>query len=238
MDRRLHAVVIGTGGLGCPAILGLLAAGVDRFTLVDDDVVETSNLARQVLYGPADVGFGKAGTARAAILRRVPGARVEVLGQRLAPQDATSFVADLDDQAVVLDATDDPAVKFALNDACRARGVPLVIGAALGLAAQVMGVGGEGACYRCIYEAPPPPERLPTCDRAGVLPTVVGLAGFAMAQLATAFRGGILHVFDGATTAFRTLHPERRATCPACNLRGLGPHPSSTPPSIHSERMS
>ncbi len=211
-----HAVVVGAGGLGCPALLGLVAGGVRRITIVDHDRVETTNLARQILFGPADVGFSKAATARLALLRRAPDAAIEAIERRLAPADAARFVEALPPDTVVLDATDDPSVKFALNDACRRRGIYLVLGAALGTRAQVLGVGPAGACYRCIYEAPPPAGSLPTCDRAGVLSTVVGAAGFLMATVALAGTFGTLHVFDGAAATVRTLSPAPRRDCPAC----------------------
>ncbi len=234
-----HAVVVGAGGLGCPVLLGLLAAGTPRITVVDGDTVEASNLPRQVLYGPADAGFGKAETARLALLRRAPDLEVEAVPARVVPDDAGAFVSGLPDGAVVFDATDDPDLKFALNDACRRLGRRLVIGAGLGLCAQVMGVGPEGACYRCIYEAPPPPDLRPTCAEAGVLPTAVGLAGFLMVQVALCGDYGTLHVFDAATTTFRALTPAPRPGCPACGATGGRRTPAPLrrpPPKVPNER--
>ncbi|MEM6294783.1 MAG: HesA/MoeB/ThiF family protein [Myxococcota bacterium] len=219
----VHFVVVGAGGLGCPALLGLSAAGARSITVLDPDVVETSNLQRQVLYGVGDVGREKAVAAAWALRRRVPSLDVKARVTALAPEDADAFVAALPDRTIVLECTDQPALKFALNDAGLRHGTPVIIGAALGLKGQCLAVVPGRACYRCIYESPP--EDLPTCDGAGVLGVAVGLAGFLMATAAVALcrspaeadeTAGALTAIDTATGRIQTISPSPRPGCPAC----------------------
>lgn len=133
-----------------------------------------------------------------------------------------ALVAALPASAVVLECTDRPRLKFALNDAAVARGRAAVIGAALGLRAQVMALAPGRTCYRCIYEEPPSAELIPTCDAAGVLGPAVGLAGWLMASLAVGLAehrsetAGRLVAIDVSSTTIQTLAPSRRRDCPAC----------------------
>lgn len=220
--QRTRFVVIGAGGLGCPALLGLSAAGARHITIVDPDVVETSNLQRQVLYSVAQVGRPKAEAAAWALRQRVPTLQVDAVVRALQPEDAAAFVADLPPEAIVLECTDAPALKFALNDAALQHGTPVVIGAALGLRGQCIAVRPGTACYRCIYESPP--EDLPTCESAGVLGVAVGLAGFVMASAAISLcdpahareTTGALLAFDVGRGFMQTLRPQPRPSCPAC----------------------
>lgn len=220
--QRTHFVVVGAGGLGCPALLGLTAAGARRITVVDPDVVETSNLQRQVLYSVAQVGRPKAEAAAWALRQRIRGLEVDAIVRALEPEDASAFVADLPPETIVLECTDMPALKFALNDAGLEHGTPVVIGAALGLRGQCIAVRTGTACYRCIYESPP--EDLPTCESAGVLGVAVGLAGFVMASAAISLcdpahaseTTGALLAFDVRMGSMQTLRPEPRRSCPAC----------------------
>jgi adenylyltransferase/sulfurtransferase len=220
--QRTHFVVVGAGGLGCPALLGLTAAGAQRITIVDPDVVETSNLQRQVLYSVAQVGRPKAEAAAWALRQRIRGLEVDAIVRALEPEDASAFVADLPPETIVLECTDMPALKFALNDAGLEHGTPVVIGAALGLRGQCIAVRTGTACYRCIYESPP--EDLPTCESAGVLGVAVGLAGFVMASAAISLcdpahaseTTGALLAFDVRMGSMQTLRPEPRRSCPAC----------------------
>lgn len=218
--QRTHFVVVGAGGLGCPALLALSAAGARRVTVIDPDRVEASNLARQVLYSTADVGRAKAEAAAWALRRRVPAMVVEPQVRAVQPQDADALVAALAPEAVVLECSDAAPLKFAINDAGLRRGTPVVIGAALGLRGQSIAVRTGTACYRCIYENPP--DALPTCAEAGVLGVAVGLAGFLMASAAVSMCGegsettGALLAFDVGTSCVQTLRPRPRADCPAC----------------------
>lgn len=214
-------VVVGAGGLGCPALLALAAAGARRAIVVDHDRVEAHNLQRQVLYDVGDVGAAK---AEVAARRLAPQLRVEPRVQALRPAGVPAFVAALrgaEAGVVVLECTDQPALKFAFNDACLAHGVPLVIGAALGFAGQVLAVAQGCACYRCVYEAPPPDHEIPRCDEAGVLGAGVGHVGMLMAHLAVrlsegdASVAGRLLALDLLRADVRALAPALRAGCPA-----------------------
>jgi molybdopterin-synthase adenylyltransferase len=151
------SIIVGVGGLGCPLALGLAERG-DRLVLVDFDRVELSNLARQILYRTEDVGRPKVEAAADALVRRgVPAARIEPVMSRW----HAGLLGD-----VVYEGSDDLATKFAVNDACVAAGVPCVIGGVLRSAGQVFSVVPGGACYRCLFEAPP--TDAPTCAEAGV----------------------------------------------------------------------
>lgn len=230
-------LVLGAGGLGCPALLGLAAAGARRLVVVDDDAVERSNLQRQVLFATCDLGVPKAEAAARRLRAAAPQA-LEVLPVRRridpgAPDDPGQLDALLDEVAefaaphglVVLECTDSPALKFAANDACVRRGVPLVIGGVVGWEGQVMPVAGASTCYRCLYEAPPPRELAPACSEVGVMGAAAGHLGWLMAAHAVRLMSGdlaaagTLTTFDGRSLAPRTLAPRPRAGCPACARR-------------------
>jgi adenylyltransferase/sulfurtransferase len=172
-------VLIGLGGLGCPLALDLGLGGA-RLVLVDDDRVELGNLPRQILYRTGDVGRPKVAAAADALVRRgVPAARIETICARWSGQ--------LGD--VVCEGTDSLATKFAVNDACVAAGVPVVIGGVLGHEGQVFPVSPGHACYRCLFEAPP--HDAPSCADAGVLGPTCGVVAALMARCARAFATGV-----------------------------------------------
>jgi molybdopterin/thiamine biosynthesis adenylyltransferase len=216
------ACVLGVGGLGCPAVLGLVAAGVRHLHLVDHDVVEGHNLQRQVLYTQADVGRPKVEAAAHRVRARMPEVSVHAQRLRLRPEQVPAFVEALPADAVVLEGSDDPVLKFAVSDACVRAGRKVVIGAAVGWSAQVMAWAPGTACYRCVFEHPR--ENHVACDAAGILGAVVGLAGHLMAVLAIGLAtrptevAGRMHVIDARTLAVRELHPRPRPDCPACGV--------------------
>jgi adenylyltransferase/sulfurtransferase len=230
--------IIGAGGLGCPALLGLRAGGARRVLVVDPDRVEASNLHRQVLYDLGDVGAPKAEVAARKLAAVGIEARARV--HRLVPAEIPAFVAELVSVAgrnvVVLECTDAPALKFAVNDACVAAGVPLVLAAALALTGHVIAVGREGGCYRCVFEAPPPVELVPSCANAGVLGTAVGTTGWLQAAIAVRLASapadrevlGRLHVLDLCRGTIRTLGGRARSDCPVCTVRIVPPVASAT----------
>jgi molybdopterin/thiamine biosynthesis adenylyltransferase len=227
-------VVIGAGGLGCPALLALAAAGARRAIVVDHDRVEAHNLQRQVLYDLGDVGAWKAEVAA----RRLPGLRIEPRVQALAAAAVPGFVAGLPPAAVVLECTDAPALKFAFNDACLALGVPLVLGAALGFRGQALAVRAGHACYRCVYEAPPPDHEVPRCDTAGVLGAGVGHVGMLMAHVALRLAAGDdgvagqLWALDFLHTRVQRLAPAVRTGCPAHPAAGSLPASEPRSPTL------
>ena len=218
------AVVLGMGGLGCPAALALAeqVPGV-RLLLVDPDRVERSNLSRQILFTEADVGAPKAEVAARRLARLVPGARVEPRVLRFGPASASGLLDGCD---VLLDGTDSFETRFAANDAACAGRVPLVHGAVLGWDGQLLTVlPGQGSCLRCLFEEPPPPGALPTCAEAGVASPLCGVVGAAMASEAARILLGErprslarLHRWDGLRGTERDVPVPRDPRCLACAL--------------------
>jgi len=207
------AVILGAGGLGCPAALALSEARLDlRIVLVDPDRVERSNLARQILFGEEDVGALKAEVAA----RRVGGEA------RVARFEAGTAAQILGDADVLLDGTDNFETRFFANDEAVRRGIPLVHGAALGWTGQLLTIlPGRTGCLRCLFEGPPPPGAVPACAEAGVLSPLCGLVGAAMARAALQIlRGtpdaGVLYRWDARRGAQRPLPLRRDPACAAC----------------------
>jgi molybdopterin/thiamine biosynthesis adenylyltransferase len=228
LARRI--VVLGIGGLGCPAALALLEAARERafalrLVLVDDDAVERSNLSRQILFREADVGRPKVEAAREA-LRALAGASetsIEIACLRLR-FTAESAPEILRGAAVLLDGTDDFGTRFLANDAARAAGIALVHGAVLGWAGQLLTVvPGGGGCLRCFFEGPPPAGAVPACAEAGVASPLCGLVGAAMAGEAVRLMCGEtpraasrLLRWNGLAGTVRESHVRRDPACPAC----------------------
>jgi molybdopterin-synthase adenylyltransferase len=198
-----RVLVVGAGGLGCPALLALGAAASGgralRVTIVDCDDVDVSNLQRQILYHSDDVGRVKVDAATDALDRRFPALDVVTAHARVDGANVRALVAAHD---VVLDCTDGADVKFLLNDACAAARVPLVHGGVVGLAGQLLAIPPGGPCLRCLFEAPP--DVAPACADAGVLGALCGVIGARMAAAALALldgraEAGALHVHDVRT---------------------------------------
>ncbi len=216
-------LVVGAGGLGCPAALALVEAGVGRVALADDDRVELTNLHRQVLYGESDVGRDKLDAALETLAHfAAPGQKLEAVRTRLLPENARALVRGFD---LVLEGADNFATKFLAADACHLEARPLVHGAAVRLRATVWSVAPGGCpCYRCLFEDLPAGEAALTCAEAGVLGPVVGLAGALMADLALDVltgspRYGTLFTYDGLKDRFRAVPVEARPSCPLCGPR-------------------
>lgn len=182
-QRRLRAarvLVIGAGGLGSPILLYLAAAGVGQLTVVDDDVVESTNLQRQVVHGVADVGRAKVESAVAALGALAPDVAVTPVGERLTSDNVLALVADHD---VVVDGADNFPTRYLVGDACARLGVPHVWGSVYQHDAQTsVWWAGEGPCYRCVFPTPPPPGAVPSCSTGGVLGASCGAIGSVMAE--------------------------------------------------------
>ncbi len=205
------AVLLGAGGLGCPAALALAEEKLDlRLRIVDPDRIERSNLARQILYGEAELGSYKAEVAA----RRTGGEA------RVARFDASTADELLRDADLLIDGTDDYQTRFLANDQALRRGIPLVHGAALGWTGQLATIlPGVTGCLRCLFEGPP--EGAPTCAEAGVLAPLCGVVGAAMARSAAAvLRGvpdaGVLYQWDARRGTRRSLALRRDPACVAC----------------------
>ncbi len=216
-DKRV--LVVGVGGLGCASLAALSEARIGRLILVDEDTVDETNLHRQVLYRPADVGRSKLEAARDSLLRRgVHPERIELRRGRVLPDNARAWFRDVD---LVLEGADNYATKFLVADACYLEQKPVVHGAAVGWNATVFLVSPAGRpCYRCLF------EDLPTaaggnCDSVGVLGPVVGIAGALMADqalrcLAGEGVGGVIHTLDGRSGRLRAVGVRPRNGCDLC----------------------
>jgi molybdopterin/thiamine biosynthesis adenylyltransferase/rhodanese-related sulfurtransferase len=177
--KRSSILVIGAGGLGCPALLYLAAAGVGRICIVDDDKVDASNLQRQVLFTTGDVGQPKAACAARRILALNPLIRAEAREERFSRDNALELAASCD---LVLDATDNFPTRYLANDACVLAGRPLIYGAVQGFEGHVSVFNLDGGPnYRDLFPEPPEPGTVPNCAEAGVLGAVTGLVGSAQA---------------------------------------------------------
>lgn len=213
------ALLIGAGGLGSPVSLALARAGVGLVVL-DDDVVSLSNLQRQVLFRTADVGRPKAEVAARRLAAAVPGARVRAVHGRFTPATALDLTRGVD---LVVDGSDNFPTRFLANDACVLAGRPLVHGGILGFTGQtLLVVPGASACYRCLFEAPPPAGSVPSCAEAGVLGALCGAVGGLMAGLAVrALAGdrsgaGVLTVLDALAGRTRAVAIGRDPGCAVC----------------------
>ncbi|HVI97065.1 MAG TPA: HesA/MoeB/ThiF family protein [Anaeromyxobacter sp.] len=216
------ALVIGAGGVGGPALLTLAAGGVGRLVVVESDVVETSNLARQPLFKEADVGARKAAAAAARLRALFPSVAIDAHDGRFDAANALDLVRAAD---VVVDGSDNFATKFLVNDAAMRARRPLVHAGVLRTTAQLLTIApaGIGGCLRCLFEAPPPPGSVPSCAEAGVLGATAELAG-ALAgaealRLLAGERGayeGRLFTFEARSARGRLVLVRRRVGCPAC----------------------
>ena len=213
-----RVLVIGMGGLGCPASLALAYAGVREFTIADPDVVELSNLHRQPWYRSSDVGSPKVEVAAERLRDAFPSARVTALPFRVDSERAASLFVEHD---VIIDGTDDVESKFLLSQIAVRHRVPLVHGGVIRFEGQAMLIAPEGPCLRCLFE-PPTRDETTSCARAGVLGTVAGVIGATQAVLGLAAlngegnRYGRLIVFDGWKLSERAIAVSRAPDCPIC----------------------
>ena len=226
---RATVFIAGAGGLGSPAAFYLAAAGVGRLRIADDDVVERSNLQRQILHVDAGVGMRKVDSARARLLALNPACDVQALPERIVAGNVEQLLADVD---VVVDGADNFPLRYLLNDACIALRKPLVYGAIHRFDGQV-GVFDAGRqrglapCYRCLFPEPPEAADAPNCAEAGVLGVLPGVVGTLQATEVLKLLLGIgeplvgrLLQFDALAMAFRTLRLPVDPRCPACSGGG------------------
>lgn len=220
--RAASVLVVGAGGLGSPIALYLAAAGVGRLGLVDFDVVELSNLQRQVLHGTPDEGRPKTASAHDAIQRLNPEVAVIAHETRLTSANALEIIAGYD---VVVDGTDNFPTRYLTNDACVLLKTPNVYGSIFRFEGQVSVFAPHlgGPCYRCLYPEPPPPGTVPTCAEGGVLGVLPGVIGSLQATeilklilgTGTSLRGRLL-LYDALEMRFRELKVRRDPECPIC----------------------
>ncbi|AZA12364.1 ThiF family adenylyltransferase [Corynebacterium gerontici] len=197
-----HVTAIGAGGLGSPALQYLAAAGVGRITIIDDDVVDESNLHRQVLHKTADVGRPKVESAREALLALNPDVRIEAVHQRLRWPEAMDLIrGDL-----VIDGSDNFDTRHIVSTTCARRGIPHIWSAILGFDAQLSVFwAGHGPIYEDLFPEPPAPGAVPSCAQAGVLGPLVGIMGSAMAMEAIKIITGLGTPLTGRLAYYSSL---------------------------------
>ena len=221
------ALIIGAGGLGSPSAIYLSLAGVGTVGIVDFDVVELSNLQRQVLHHTSDVGRPKVQSAVDNIKAYNPDVNVVVHETRLESDNAMDIISQYD---LVINGADNFATRYLVNDACFLLNKPLVDGSILIFDGQAtVFLPGQG-CYRCLFPSPPPPGMVPNCAEAGVLGALTGLVGSIQATEALKYFLGIgeslnsrLLLIDALSMTFREVKLKRNPACPLC-----GDHPSVT----------
>jgi len=226
-QQRLLAskvLLVGTGGLGSPAGLYLAAAGVGTLGLVDFDVVDLSNLNRQIMHHTADVGRPKTESAAETIRALNPDVHVIVYQERLAAGNALEIFSDYD---VIVDGSDNFPTRYLTNDACVLLGKPLAFGAIFQFEGQASVFAlGQGPCYRCLFPDPPPPGAVPSCQQAGVFGVLPGVIGCVQATetiklllgLGKTLAGRLL-VFDALDMSFMEVRVNRDPQCPVCGDR-------------------
>ena len=235
-----RVLVVGAGGLGSPVILYLAAAGVGTIGVIDDDVVDLSNLQRQIIHTTDAVNMSKVDSAVRTVAAINPEVKIEAHNMRLDASNALDIISRYD---VVADGSDNFNTRFLINDACYFAKVPLVSAAILRFDGQMSTYkafakqqdGSHGPCYRCIFREPPPPGQIPTCAEAGVLGALCGVMGSLQAteiakeilEIGDSLSGTLL-MYEGLATEFRRIGVKSDPGCPLC-----GDTPEITDLSIH-----
>ena len=225
---KARVFMVGAGGLGSPVALYLAAAGVGTLGLIDSDVVDLSNLQRQILHHTPDVGRSKVQSAEEKLKALNPDITIDKYEERLTAKNALEIFKQYD---VIIDGCDNFPSKFLINDACFFAGKPLVHGGILRFDGRVFTIiPGKSACYRCVFKQPPPPGLVASCQEAGIIGVVAGIIGSIQATEALKLVLGIgnpltdrLLDFDAKKTAFREIRIKRNPNCILC-----GPNPEIT----------
>ncbi len=231
-----RVLVVGAGGLGSPLLLYLAAAGVGAIGVIDDDVVDLTNLQRQIVHKTAGVGTAKVTSAGATLAEINPDVTVVPYHERLTAANAAGIIAGYD---LVADGSDNFATRYLLNDACYLARKPLVSGALLRFEGQLSTfkayAAPEAPCYRCIFREPPPPDLVPRCEQAGIFGAVAGVVGCLQATevlkellgLGNSLSGTLL-IYDSLSVTFRNIRLKADKDCPLC-----GTDPRITDLSLH-----
>lgn len=214
-------LIVGAGGLGCPVGYYLAAAGVGTLALVDDDSVELSNLQRQIAHSTETIGMNKAESAKKTFEKLNPDVKVIPVRERINSRNILTLFQEYD---VIVDGTDNFPTRYLINDACVMLKKPLVSGAILRFEGQVTTIlPGDGPCYRCLFEEPPPPGLVPSCQEAGVLGVLPGVIGGLQAtEVLKLILGkgaplkGELLIYYALETNFRKVKIPKNIDCPVC----------------------
>jgi molybdopterin-synthase adenylyltransferase len=220
--NRASVLVVGAGGLGSPVAFYLAAAGVGTIGIVDNDVVDTSNLQRQILHTTATVGRKKVESARDTLLRLNPHLEVIPHDVRL---NSGNILEILNGYDVVAEGSDNFPTKFLVNDACVMTGTPLSMAGIFRFSGQILTViPREGPCYRCLIPQPPPPGAIPSCQEAGVFGAMAGAVGVIQAtEILKLILGkgqvlsGRLLLFEALQMRFEPIEVKRNPECPVCS---------------------
>ena len=221
-------LVVGSGGLGSPALMYLAAAGVGKIGIVDFDVVDLTNLQRQVIFSEAALGLPKAHEAARRVQELNSTVNVEAHNQLLTSSNARAIIAGYD---IVIDATDNFATRYLINDACILEGIPCVWASILRFDGQISVFGlDQGPCYRCIFPEPPTPGSVPSCSDAGVLGAMCGVIGSMQAVEALKLivgvgepLAGVMGIYDSLSASLSKVPIRRNTLCAVC-----GDQPSVT----------
>ena len=222
-------LIIGAGGLGAPAAMYLAAAGVGTIGIADADEVDLSNLQRQIIHATEDVGKPKVQSAKETMNKMNPDVTVNTYHEFVSSENILDLINEYD---FVIDGTDNFPAKFLINDACVMAKKPFSHAGIIRFKGQLMTyVPGEGPCYRCVFENPPPKDAVPTCKQAGVIGAMGGVIGSLQAMEAVKYITGVgqlltgsLLTFDATTMTFRKISlPKSNAKCAVC-----GEHPTIT----------
>ncbi len=218
---KAKVFIIGAGGLGCPVGYYLTAAGVGTIALIDNDTVEMSNLQRQIAHSVQTIGMPKVESAKRTFEALNPDVNVVAIQKRISKDDIIDLISDYD---IVVDGSDNFPTRYLVNDACFMARKPLVSGAILRFEGQVTTIlPGEGPCYRCLFEEPPPPGLVPSCQEAGVLGVLPGVIGGLQAtEVLKLILGkgevlkGELLIYNALKTTFRKVRVPKNPSCPLC----------------------
>jgi molybdopterin/thiamine biosynthesis adenylyltransferase/rhodanese-related sulfurtransferase len=219
--KQARVLTIGAGGLGSPLAMYLAAAGIGTIGIVDFDVVDESNLQRQIIHGTSDLGRPKLESAREKIEDINPNVKVETFGEPLSSENALEIFEDFD---VIVDGTDNFPTRYLVNDASVLTGKPNVYGSIFRFEGQAsVFYAAEGPCYRCLYPEPPPPGLVPSCAEGGVLGILPGAIGTIQATETVKLILGIgepligrLLLYDALTMRFREMKLRKDPSCPVC----------------------
>lgn len=213
--------IVGAGGLGCPVGYYLTAAGVGSIAIIDNDIVELSNLQRQIAHSINTVGVNKAESAKKTFEALNPDVEIIALKERINNKNILDLIKNYD---IIVDGSDNFPTRYLINDACVMLKKPLVSGAILRFEGQVTTIiPGEGPCYRCLFEDPPPPGLVPSCQEAGVLGVLPGVIGALQAtEVLKLILGkgkplnGQLLIYEALTSNFRKVKIPKNPKCPIC----------------------
>ena len=214
-------LIVGAGGLGAPVAMYLAAAGIGTIGIIDNDVVDISNLQRQIVHFTKDIGVSKVESAQDTMLAINPDIVIKTYHDLLRADNIRDIIREYD---FVVDGTDNFPTKFLVNDACVLEKIPFSHGGILRFDGQTMTVvPDQSTCYRCIFRTPPPPDSVPTCSQAGVLGAIAGMLGTIQAAEALKYVTGVgelltdtLLTFNAKSMDFRKVQLKRQENCAVC----------------------